>query len=307
MMHPLSEKVLAQYQVRKTRKQKAAFRAFLTEQLAVEGYTVKEEPASFGGVNMVIGNVNTAEMVFTAHYDTCARLPVPNFLAPKNIVLSIAYQLLLAVIILVLMSCVGIAAGFLFENALAASFLMMVAVFGLIWLMIAGPANPHTANDNTSGVITLLEVMHALPEDKRSKAAFVFFDLEEAGLIGSAAFIKQHREVMTRKLLINLDCVSDGDHFLMVTSRRVSNNAKLCGRLDDALQLSDGKTKEQARSGQVLYPSDQAHFPISVAMVALKHKRFVGYYLNRIHTAKDTAFDRENIRILSDWVVQLMR
>jgi hypothetical protein len=43
------------------------------------------EKASFGGRNIVIGNPDTAKVLYTAHYDTCARLPFPNFITPKNI------------------------------------------------------------------------------------------------------------------------------------------------------------------------------------------------------------------------------
>ena len=64
-----------------------------------------------------------------------------------------------------------------------------VLIFGL-WWMLDGKANRHTANDNTSGVAAVMELMARLPEEQRSKAAFILFDNEEKGMLGySAAFM----------------------------------------------------------------------------------------------------------------------
>ena len=62
--------------------------------------------------------------------------------------------------------------------------------------------------------------------EERANTAFVFFDLEEAGMIGSSRFAKVHKKVMKQKLLVNFDCVSDGDHFLIVHSKKAH---ALCG------------------------------------------------------------------------------
>ena len=88
--------------------------------------------------------------------------------------------------------------------------LVVLAMF----LLMAGPANRHTANDNTSGVTTLLDIMTALPTEARESVAFVFFDLEEMGLFGSAGFANQHKQIAKNTLLVNFDCVSDGDTIL---------------------------------------------------------------------------------------------
>ena len=57
-----------------------------------------------------------------------------------------------------------------------------ISYFAMLLLMMFGPANRHNSNDNTSGVITVLEIMSTLPENLRDKVCFVLFDLEEAGL-----------------------------------------------------------------------------------------------------------------------------
>ena len=44
---------------------------------------------------MVAGDPDTAKVIFSAHYDTCAALPIPNFITPRNMFFYICYQLLM--------------------------------------------------------------------------------------------------------------------------------------------------------------------------------------------------------------------
>ena len=44
--------------------------------------------------------------------------------------------------------------------------------------MMAGPANKHTANDNTSGVITLTEIMQSVPKELRDSVVRLCLSLE---------------------------------------------------------------------------------------------------------------------------------
>ena len=48
----------------------------------------------------------------------------------------------------------------------------------------------------------------------------MFFDNEEVGLVGSALFKKMHREALARRLVVNLDCVSDGDTIMVIQNKR---------------------------------------------------------------------------------------
>ena len=69
-----SKEILEKYQVRKNGKQKREFRDYIQKIASEEGYDYKEEK-SFGACNVVIGNIDTAKAVYTAHYDTCAYYP----------------------------------------------------------------------------------------------------------------------------------------------------------------------------------------------------------------------------------------
>ena len=83
-MTELSREILRDWQVRKTKEQKSRFIAFLQERLPA--LRIEE-----GGLprcrNLILGDIESADVVFTAHYDTCARLPFPNFITPKNLLI----------------------------------------------------------------------------------------------------------------------------------------------------------------------------------------------------------------------------
>lgn len=63
-----------------------------------------------------------------------------------------------------------------------------------------------------AGYTPLVETALAMPEEDWDKVCFVFFDNEEKGLFGSSFFAKAHPQMKREKLLINFDCVSDGDY-----------------------------------------------------------------------------------------------
>ena len=70
----------------------------------------------------------------------------------------------------------------------------------------------------------------------------------------------------------------------------------------------DGEKKILLKKAEkVYYPSDQAKFPMSIAVAALKHKKLLGYYMDRIHTKRDTVMDERNIQLISDSITQLIQ
>ena len=91
-----SQKIMSGFQVRKSKKQKEAFRAWLCGELEAAGYAPKVEKG-FAARNVVAGDPETARVIFSAHYDTCAVLPIPNFITPRNMFFYVCYQLLLVI------------------------------------------------------------------------------------------------------------------------------------------------------------------------------------------------------------------
>lgn len=312
-MSETARDVFAKYEIRKTKRQKTAFIQYVSSVADAEGYGCRVEKGYLGARNIVVGNPDTAKVVYTAHYDTCAVMPFPNFITPKCIWGYLLYQILITVVLLAIPT-LAVAAiggiGLLLSPYLTIGLMVGFGLTFCLWyfflllemyLLLAGPANKHTANDNTSGVITLLSAMKSMPPDLRDKVAFVFFDLEETGLWGSAGFASKHPTLRKSTLLVNFDCVSDGTHFLFVTGK---GSIPYESHLKAAFPCTEKYTAEVASKG-VIYPSDQANFLRGVGVAALKKTKRGTLYMDRIHTGKDVIYDEENIAYLSEGAVRL--
>ncbi len=245
----------------------------------------------------MLGDPEQAKYLVTAHYDTCAGLPFPNLITPCNVLPFLGYQLLLVLLIFTASFLLGLAAALLSGSGFVGNLVQLAALWGSILWMLIGPANRHNANDNTSGVVTVLEIARTLPQKQRGKVCFVLFDLEEAGLIGSASYRKAHAQAVQRQLVLNLDCVGEGNHIRLFPTRKLKKDSqrlaglyRVCG--------SFGKKDIQIRDkGFAVYPSDQANFPYGVGICALKNSR-AGLYLGRIHTSRDTILEKTNVNLL---------
>ena len=306
-MTEAAKTVLTAYEVRKTKKQKEAFRAFLCRELEKLGYEPRVESGRslVTSHNVVAGNPEKAKILLTAHYDTCAVLPFPNFITPRNPLVFLLYQIAIAALFVVLAVAVEVALIMAFDPPLWVLLLIMYAVMGFcIWWMLAGKANRHTANDNTSGVIALLEIAAALPPEDRDGVCFVWFDNEELGLFGSSAFAGAHRRVRADTLTLNFDCVGDGNYLQFFPSRTVKKDSETMALLESAF-LSEGKKVVEVVRGFGFYPSDQARFRRGVGVAALKKAPLIGYYMDRIHTRRDTVLEEDNVQLLCRGVLRL--
>ncbi len=301
-MTETTQTIFERHEVRKTKRQKADFRAYVAGVARKEGYVVREEKGTFGAINLVIGDPTTARVTYTAHYDTCARLPFPNFITPKHFILYLLYQILIVLVVFasawILEAGVkhtAAALGATSGIAYLAGRLTYVAVLLVeCYLIIAGPANPHTANDNTSGVTTVVDLLCAMPSHLRGNVAFILFDMEEAGLIGSSNYASRHKEAMRDKLLINFDCVSDGDTLLFAVRKGAASYMPL---LISSFPANEDFRVEVVTKG-VFYPSDQVGFPCGVGSAAFRRTAGGILYMNRIHTAKDTVYEEKNVAYL---------
>ena len=162
--------------------------------------------------------------------------------------------------------------------------------------------------------MTLCELIEALDEDERARCAFVFFDHEESGLFGSALFASKHKKAMKGKLLINFDCVSDGDELLFVQSGRAKRSAgaalaEAFSPKADKRSIITGPLGAFYPSDQVgaFYPSDQVNFPCGVGVAAMNRSPLLGLYMSRIHTARDTVCDERNFSFLVEGARRFLR
>lgn len=288
--------VLTQFPVRKTKAQKQAFREAVQGYAEKLDYTFTVERRNLSCQNLVLGDPESAKYLVTAHYDTCANMLLPNFITPCNITVYFAYQLFLLLLIGLAAIAAGVAAGLLWGSC-AAKWTILAVYFGILALLIFGPANGNNANDNTSGVVTLLEIARTLPENQRHKVCFVLFDLEEAGLIGSASYRKKHKKASSNQMVLNLDCVGDGDHLMMLPAKKLRKDRKKLASLYKACGYFGKKSLLVHEKGAFVYPSDQKHFPYGVGICALRKRKKI-LYMSRIHTKKDTVLDTTNVNIL---------
>ena len=300
-MTQISKEIFHTHQVRKTYKQKTAFIEFIKQHYP-NAYV--EEGGLMRSRNIIIGDIASAKAILTAHYDTCAVLPVPNFVTPKNMLFSFLYGFLLGLAMLIPCMILSSIAEMITHSFWVSYFALFGTLIVMFLLMLFGKANKHTANDNTSGVIQLCELMDRLGNEQMQNYAFVFFDNEEAGLVGSSFFKKKHKEIIANKLIINFDCVSDGNNIMFVLSKKAKEIYEQT--LRDAVPPTDAKNVLVESNSTAFYPSDQKVFPLSIGVAALKKKFFIGYYLDRIHTSRDVIFDESNILFLCDGIINFI-
>lgn len=300
-MTEFSREILDRWQVRKTKQQKTDFIGFMKKNFS--DMKIEEGGRIIKSRNLVIGDVQKADFILTAHYDTCAALPFPNVLSPTNMVFTLFYNILICLPFFAVMAIIFRLLSFMTDDFLIRYWISFAVMLVLLFaVFMGGKPNKHTANDNTSGVITLLELMNRLSPEQKERTAFVFFDNEENGMLGSAFFAKKYKGCLADKLVINFDCVSDGDNILVA----MNNEAKK--RIDpivrDAFVPENGKAVYV--SSNAFYPSDQIMFPVSIAVAALKRKKGIGLYLDRIHTKRDTVFDESNIEYICEKIASLL-
>lgn len=298
--------VLTNYEIRKSKKQKTAFITAVTAYAASQRYAAKVEKGSFGCRNIVIGDPEKADYLITAHYDTCAWMVLPNLVTPFHLPIFLLYQLLIAAVMVGLSVAAGMAVWVVSHSPELACWLGFSVYWLLLIGMMVGPANRHTANDNTSGVVTLLEIMASLPENLRSKACFVLFDLEEAGLVGSAAYRKAHKAASNCQIVLNMDCVGDGDELVLIPSKKLRKSRKHFAKLRSVSGRWGKKSLAVHEKGIAFYPSDQANFPNGVAIAAFRRNKLLGLYYGRIHTHSDTVLDRTNVNVLRAALISLI-
>lgn len=289
--------ILSLFPVRKTLKQKKAFREWVTEYFQALGYECNLEKTGLMGRNVIVGDPQQAKHLITAHYDTCAGSLLPNFITPCNIWIYLLYQILITGV-LILPAFLSAAIVFLITKQLdMAMSVALIILFATMLLVLYGPANRHNSNDNTSGVVTVLEIAGSLPDAYRSDVCFVLFDLEESGLLGSSSYRANHKKESNRQMVWNFDCVGDGNEILFFPSRRVKKNPAMMDILRKCAVSNGDKRIAIHEKGFHFYPSDQVNFPYGIGIAACNQGK-VGLYIDKIHTAKDTVLQEDNVSLL---------
>ena len=213
------ESLVEKFPVRRSKAQKEAFRAWVVEKAQSMGYPAQVESIKEHH-NVVVGDPETAQVVFTAHYDTPAGFFLPNLMTPRNKLYFWMRQMGMILLFILLGALAGVPVGLLTGSENIGFEVGWLVYMGCLLLMLYGPANKNNVNDNSSGVAAILETMARIPEAQRSKAAFILFDNEEKGCLGSKAYAKAHPAVKDNGFIVNLDCVGDGEHVLLLAGKK---------------------------------------------------------------------------------------
>ena len=308
-MRDTTREIFDKYQVRKTKAQKQKFRDYVLSYAKSQGYAARVEKGGKKADNIIVGDPKSAEVVYTAHYDTCAVMPFANFITPKCIPIYLLYQLVLSLIIYIIPLSVIIGSRHVLNATgsdlyfLATFFSGYVLLILVTTLLLKGPANKHTANDNTSGVTLLIDIMTDMPDELRSKVAYIFFDLEEMGTLGSKGYAMRHKTLAKQITVVNFDCVSDGKNILFAVKKKA---ADFTDKLTMAFKSNETYTVDIATKG-AFYPSDQRNFERGIGVSALNKTKNGLLYMNKIHTKRDTVYDEDNIEFLKEGAIELVK
>jgi hypothetical protein len=251
-----------------------------------------------GSQNVIIGDAEKAKYLVTAHYDTPASLFIPNFITPCNFLVFLLYQIAIVALFVVVAFVMGFTFGLITRSPELGGAIAGLVYWVMLIAMMVGPANKNNANDNTSGVVSVLEMARTMPEHLRDRVCFVLFDLEEAGLIGSSSFRKKHKKTTDNQIILNLDCVGDGDEIVMFPTKKFIKNDQMMANLCRCVGHYGDKSIAVRSKGFRYYPSDQVKFPYGVGIAAFNRGKVIGLYCSRIHTNNDIILEETNVNIL---------
>ncbi len=302
----LKKYLLTVHPVRKTAGQKAEFRQWLLGELKRSGWKACEESYGRfnGSVNVVAGDPDRARVFLCAHYDTATRSLFPNFVSPTNVAAHVAYHLAAAVFLAALAFVASLAVSFPLNKPELMLPLFLILAVATLWVSAYGPACQNNANSNTSGVLALLRTAKAIRHDNR--VCLVFFDNHNRNFLGASAFRKKRFDQTDGALFINLDCVGDGEHLLLMPSKQSRWDAELLEAVQAAFEDTEAVHPRLLDKGLQYYPSDHRRFKQNLAVCACRHLAGLGYYIPWLGTRRDVTLREENIAYIAQGMARFL-
>ena len=312
-LQEVADVLTEEHGARMTRKHKSLFREWVTFLAKEMGYSAKIEDC-FLAKNVVVGNPKKAKIVLTAHYDTPPNLPY-KFIMKQLKCAGIGLPTLVGVNLLVTNALLKNGSKEAVELALmgvqGSADLAGLAMIGLGGLAVysmgfLGGENQNNYDDNSSGVLTLIGLMDYyknLPPEKRDEIAFVFFDNEEKGLVGSLCYSAKHRlqkrgfsEVrqIKNQAFINYDCVGVGKRVNVIYTGNVKKEfVKDLVKEVEKMESKGYKTKAFRTTMNSM--SDHLAFNGSLGNVTILCDDENDPVVNHIHSGKDDLLKLSNV------------
>ncbi len=299
------DEILRKYQARGSYRQKTIFINYLKRRLAKSGYDKEIEINEyrvrfFRTRNIIVGNPDEAEIFITAHYDTSSISPISFLLAPTEPILWIIDKILFLVKVFLLAGIIATAIAWISNSISLGIYSFLGVLLVIVFQSVFGIKNWNTANDNTSGVVTLTKILERIPEEQRKKVCAIFFDNEEIGALGSKK-VSQIMPNINTKLLINFDCVGEGNNIVSLAKGKAMRDKYYellnktfveCSKTYDVKCFSE-------KLNNVYSSSDHNNFDKGVAIYALKSS-LGRMYVKWTHTLLDKKCREENINFLTD-------
>lgn len=306
-MSKYAETILREYGVRRSAKEKERFRLYLMGTLRSLGYSPtlqsRETPLQMGGnvTNVIAGDPETAKLIFAAHYDTGLKTLLPPLIMPTRPLTAFLYLALTPVLVLAGSLVVSFALTFAINAPHATLPLFLILLLAAMCYLRFGPSEMQNADDNTSGVVALLETAAALTPRYRGEVAFAFLDGGFGGLAGAKGFRARYPSAK-EKLVVNVNCVAAGDELLLLPSRGARWNGEALDALLEGFDVGGAKPVYLKTDGLTYYPSDNRAFRNSVAVCGCKTVKGFGRI---VEPRKNKSIDSENLDILEKSLCKL--
>lgn len=291
-MNEISKEVFNNYKIRRTRKQKDRFIEFIKQKFP--SVIVEEDVYYKKNKNLIFGDIENAKCIIVSHYDT------KNLLKSFEIKhLSHSSNITLVIILYVLVILMGVIAGIIGykTNHLQIAYYVELAILLIIVFSFIIPSRS-TNNDNTSGVIGLIELVE---KTKYDRVAFVLFDNKEANRQGSRSFNIKHSKLLENKLVINIDSIADGDYICVIPNKKAFEKYRY--RIENSFNSNNDIVKH---SLSVKYNSDHIGCPVYI-LITVVNKGKHGYYIKNVNKKYYTKQQEKNIRQVIKKVFNLVQ
>lgn len=258
---------------RKTPEQKAAFRAWLKEEMVKLGYAVREE-TNGSSVNVIAGDVEQAEIILCTHYDTPAKRLWPDWHFPRNPLAFILYQGVQVVWMAAISFGLMLGTALISGSSRLGLWMFVAAYLGQIALMLLGPASrkPHG-----SGLAFLLNELAAVPQEDRDRIAVIFWDNSCKGQLGSRAWAKAHPQQAYTSLAVNVDALSpEGDWLLMPS--RLARTHPAYAETETRIRRRWGETLKCYAGLGCVRIADERSFRCGVTLTRCRKTPLIGYF-----------------------------
>lgn len=286
-MRRFSKELLADFNIRRTIKQKNNFYKKICDKFYDSGYEVFEE-RKFSGRNIYIGDIKKADIIFAARYDTKPTLPFKNFIFPKNKKLTYFYYFLVFSVMNIISLFLEYCYFWITESmngSLICYFISMAIM--LLWYVFGFSFSG--ADDNTSSVMALCEsILSFSPEVlKKKNVAFVFFD----------------KSFKTDKTVIELTKIGVGNNILFMCSKELRDDNALTDKLISYIENHENKANNVTILEKTSYKS---RFDKTMLVSSFLSTKKGLLYSKNSRTLWDNKIDETNIELISKFITNII-